>query len=454
MADVMDRNNLTEGVIWKKLLMFFFPIWGGMLFQQLYNTVDALIVGKFVGASALAAVGGSPAVLINLVIGFFTGLSSGASVIIAQEYGAGNGEGLSRTLHTAATFFAAVGLCITVLGFILAPAALKMVSTPEDIIEDSTLYMRIYFTGAIPMLVYNLFSGTLQAIGQSGKPFRFLIASCVTNIVLDIVFVVVLGMGVAGVAWATVISMLLCFCLAGATLLKADGPQKLVISKMSIDRIALRRILRIGIPSGVQSAMYSISNVIIQSSVNSFGTTIVAAWTATGKLDGLYWCTSNSFGVAICSFVGQCYGAGKIDRMKKSVRTCLLIALGSTVFLSFFLMTIARPAYNILLDDQDVIDNAVKIMTYFVPYYFTWTFVEVLSGSLRGTGDTFIPMVITLVGTCAVRIVWMLTVVPVYHTIAAVSIIYVISWIITGAAFSVYYLRGRWNHKAASADRA
>lgn len=444
METINDKNSLTEGVIWKKLLRFFFPILLGMLFQQLYNTVDAIIVGRYVGASALAAVGGSAAVLTNLVIGFFVGLSSGATVIIAQEYGARNDDKLEETLHTAITFAIFVGVAIMIIGYIAAPGTLRLVKNPEDIMKDSTTYIRIYFMGSVPLLMYNLGSGVLQAIGDSRHPLMYLVVSCFTNIVLDYIFVAKLSMGVAGVAVASIIAMCVSTFLVIRKLLTADGPYRLKINRLGIRVRTLKRILRIGVPSGVQSAMYSLSNIIIQTGVNSFGTVIVAAWTATGKLDGLFWVTSNAFGVAICAFVGQCYGAGKIERMKKSVKTCMLMAQGATAFLVVFLLSIARPAYGLILSETEVIDYAVQLMWYFVPFYFVWTVIEILSGTLRGVGDTLRPMIIIILGTCGVRVLWMLVVVPVWHTLFCVSIVYAISWTITVIAFIIYYFKGNW----------
>lgn len=444
MASITNRHDLTEGVVWKKLLGFFFPILLGLLFQQLYNTVDAVIVGRFVGDSALAAVGGGAATIINMILGFFTGLNSGATVIIAQTYGAGEHDTLSRVLHTSIVFCAIVGLIVTVGGYFLAPGLLRLIRNPEDIMEPSVLYLRIYFVGAIPMLLYNLFQGTLQAVGDSGRPLKYLIVSCVLNIVLDIVFVAVLGMGVAGVGWASVISMCCSALLALIHLLRVDGPHRIEVKKLRLEPAMLGRTMRIGLPSGLQGSMYNIANMIIQASVNGFGTGIVAAWAATGKLDGFYWVTSNAFGIAICAFVGQCYGAGKIDRMKESIRVCIKIALGVTIGFSILLLSIARPAFGLFLQDPQVIDDAVRIMWYFVPFYFTWTFIEVLSGTFRGVGDTLRPMIIVMIGTCVFRVIWMLFVVPVWHTIFAVSIVYALSWVITGSVFIWYYKKGSW----------
>lgn len=369
------KNDLTEGVVWKKLLGFFFPILLGLLFQQLYNTADAFIVGAFVNDDALAAVGGSASSVTNLIIGFFTGLNGGAAVLIAQRFGARDDAGLGRVLHTGIVFCTYIGLIITIIGLLIAPWALEQLNNPQDIMADSVLYLRVYFTGAPFLLLYNLFQGTLQGVGDSRRPLIYLIISCLFNIVCDMLFVAVLHMGVMGAALASVLSMLLCVCMALVYLLRVDGPHRVCWSKMALEWPVLKKILRIGLPSGLQGSMYSISNMIILAAINGFGTAVVTAWTATGKLDGFYWVTSNAFGIAICSFVGQCYGAGLYDRMKKGIHICMGIALGSTVVISAVLLAVARPAYGTFLDNPDTIDDAIEIMWYFVPFYFVWSFV-------------------------------------------------------------------------------
>lgn len=449
-----EKGDLTTGTIWKKLISFFVPIFLGMLFQQLYNTADAIIVGHYEGSAALAAVGGSAAVITNLIIGFFVGMSSGATVIIAQEFGAGDREKLSETMHTAFTFALLVGAAITVIGILSAGFLLRLVRNPEDIMKDSVLYLRIYYLGAVPLLIYNLGAGILQAVGDSRRPFIYLIISTVTNIALDLLFVGALGLGVAGVAAASVMAMLLCSGLLTMSLLRTEGMHRLELRKLAIRKRTLSRILHIGVPAGVQSSMYSISNIIIQVGVNSFGTDFVAAWTATGKLDGFYWVTINAFGVAICAFVGQCFGAGKTDRMKSAVKQAMAIAMSVTVGMIVLLLSIARPAYSLFIDSGVVIDFAVQIMWYFVPFYFVWTLIEILSGALRGVGDTVVPMFIIIIGTCGVRILWMAFVVPIWHTMMAVSIIYPITWAITATAFLVYYLKGSWLKKRLAERKA
>ena len=446
MEAVENKNDLTTGVVWKKLLRFFFPILAGLLFQQLYNTADAVIVGHFLGDDALAAVGGSVSVITNLVIGFFMGLVSGATVMISQAYGSGDHARLTRVLHTCFLFCVAIGAIITLAGWFGAPAALRLVKTLKALMDDSTLYLRIYLCGAIPMLTYNLLQGTLQAVGDSRRPFKYLICSCLSNIVLDFLFIGPFDWGVMGAALASVLSMCLCTALALIHFLRTDKPHRFRFRLLKIDFDILKNMLRIGLPSGLQSSMYSVSNIIIQAAINGLNSTnLVAAWTATARLDGLYWVTTNAFGVAICAFAGQCFGAGKIDRMRQAAKTCMLMHLGVTAAVSTLLMLIARPAYSLFVRNDTTIDLAIEVMWCIVPFYFTWSYTEVLTGTLRGTGNTFVPMLIVLIGTCLFRVVWMYAVVPHWNNVVGISIVYVISWVITGIAFTVYYRKCQRN---------
>ena len=439
-----NKYDLTEGVIWKKLLSFFGPIAVGMLFQQLYNAVDAVVVGQFVGTKALAAVGGSAAVLLNLAIGFFVGLSTGATVVISQYYGAGDRESVSKAVHTAMAFSIAAGAALTLVGILLAPWSLRMVHNPDDIMDYSVQYLRIFFAGTIPLMIFDMGSGILRAVGDSKSPLRYLVFCCVLNIGLDLLFVAVFGWEVAGVAWATVISLALSSVLVVMKLARTKEAYAFHLRMLRFHAPQLRHMLHIGIPAGIESAMYAVSNILIQAAVNDLGTSMVAAWTLTSKLDGIYWAVSNSFGVAIMAFVGQNFGAGKYDRMKKSVRVCLAIAMGFTVVMSALLLLLGRYGFRVFVSDGAVINLAVQIMSYFVPYYFVWTFIEVLSNSLRGAGDAINPMIIAIVGVCGLRILWMMFVVPVWNNIQGISYCYPVTWAITALAFVVYYRKSNW----------
>lgn len=437
------KNQITEGVIWKQLLIFFFPIMVGTLFQQLYNTVDAIIVGRFVGKQALASVGGSAAVLTNFVIGFFTGLSAGATVIISQFYGAKNLKQLSKGLHTAYAFSITVSLLISVIGWFATPALLHLLKTPADVIPDSILYLRIYFLGMIFTLTYNMGSSIMRAIGDSRRPLIYLVICCGINIVLDILFVIVFHMGIAGAAIATVISQGASAILVTRSLMKSYGILKLELRSIRFHGALLKSELKIGLPGGIQSFGYSISNIIIQAVINDFGTDTAAAWAAYGKLDAIFWTVCGSFGIAITTFAGQNYGARKFNRVKKSVRVCLGMALGVCGSLIVFLMVFCRPLYHIFTTDYAVVDIGVYMLRLITPSYVIFIFVEIFSGALRGIGDVLIPSTITLGGVLLVRLTWILFVTPMTGELSTLLYSYPLAWGATALLLIPYYFHRR-----------
>ena len=363
------KNSITEGTIWKQLLIFFFPILLGTFFQQIYNTADAMVVGRFVGKEALACVGGSTAQIINLIVGFFVGLSSGATVVLAQYYGAKDENNVSRAMHTAAAFAIMGGLIITVLGIILTPQMLALLNTPENLMEGSALYLRIYFAGAIFVFIYNIGSGLLRAVGDSKRPLYFLIICCCLNIILDLVLVVGAHMGVAGVAVGTFISQGVSAILIIITLMRTKDMYQLKPGKIHIYGSIFKSLLHIGLPAGLESVLYTISNMIIQASLNSFGTDTVAAWTAYGKMDSMFWMVLSAFGISITTFVGQNFGARKYDRMRKSVRVCLGLAIGVSLILTLFFIFLGQYVFMLFTTDTSVIDIGMGIMRIMLPGY-------------------------------------------------------------------------------------
>ena len=437
-------NQITEGVIWKQLLFFFFPILFGTFFQQLYNTTDAVIVGKFVGKEALAAVGGPAATLINLLIGFFTGLSSGATVIIAQYYGAKKEEDVKKTVHTAMALSIAGGAVIMVLGILFSGIALSAMNTPEEILSLSVVYMRVYFLGVIPSLVYNMGSGILRAVGDSKRPLYFLILSCIANIILDILFVTVLKMGVVGVAVATALSQVISALMVFVTLMRTQDSYQLFLKEIRFSPVLLHNIIRIGLPAGIQSTMYSASNLIIQSSINAFGTDTIAAWTAYGKVDGIFWMIMGAYGVSITTFAGQNFGAGKYDRIKKSVRICLGMAALTSILLSVIVLAGGRVFFGLFTDDPGVVSIGLGMMRVISPSYITYICIEILGDTTRGCGDAIPPMLMTCVGICVLRVFWILAVVPLRPEVSTVAFSYPLTWSVTSLLFIVYYLKGGW----------
>ena len=433
-------NQITEGIIWKQLLIFFFPIVFGTFFQQLYNTIDTIIVGHFIGKSALASVGGSSTQIVNLVVGFFTGLSSGASVIIAQFYGARDERSVQESLHTAYAFSILGSIAISIPGILLAPHLLRWMNTPAELIRDSALYLRIYFAGILFVFIFNVGSSILRAIGDSKHPLYYLMVCCLLNIILDILCVVWLDMGVAGAAVATFFSQAASAVLVTRKLMVSGGILKLSLKKLRFHANVLRSLLRIGMPAGFQSIMYSLSNVIIQSALNSFGTDTVAAWSVYGKLDAVFWMISGAIGISITTFVGQNFGARKYGRVKKSVRVCLGIdALISGVLVIFFLL-LRNPLFRIFTNDADVIRIGCEMMALITPCYMFFICIEVLSGALRGIGDVIIPTLITLGGVCLFRILWLFGALQIRPTVNAIILSYPVTWLTTSILFILYYL--------------
>lgn len=433
------NNGITEGIIWRQLLIFFFPMLFGTFFQQMYNTVDAIIVGRFVGKEALSAVGGPTGAIINMFVNFFVGLSTGATVIISQYYGGKNEEDVSKAVHTSIALALLGGAVITIAGVLLSPVALKLMGTPEEIMTESLTYLRLYFGGMIPIFVYNMGAGILRAVGDSRRPLYYLIACSFINIALVLLFIVVFKLGVGGAAVGTVISHIFSAVFVYLSLKRTHECYNLNKKLIRLDKEMLGKIMQIGLPAGFQSLMYSVANIIIQANINSFGTDTIAAWTAYSKIDGIYWLIMASFGVSITTFVGQNYGAKKYDRVKKGINICLLLTLTISALLSIILYFGSNNFYSFFTNDTNVIKIGVEMVHIMVPAYFTYVFIEIYSGALRGVGNSFMPMVLTGVGVCAFRILWIFFMLPVWREMKTVVMSYPLSWIITAAFFIIYF---------------
>lgn len=437
------ENGITEGVIWKQILAFFFPILIGTFFQQLYNTVDTIIVGQYVGKQALAAVG-TTGTLINLLVGFFVGLSSGATVVISQFFGAGDGKNVSKAVHTAIALALAGGVLLTVAGLLTSRVSLELLGVPEEIMDGALTYINIYYAGVIACLIYNVGTGILRAIGDSKMPLYVLIVCCLVNIVLDLLFVVAFHWDVLGVALATVLSQVVSAVLIMIRLLFTRESYRVELRHIRFHREVLKNVVRIGLPSGAQSVLYSVSNLLIQASINSFGTDAIAAWAAIGKIDGFIWMVMSAFGISITTFAGQNFGAGKYDRVKKGTRTCLLMALGSTIFLSVIVFFFGGSLLHFFTADETVIAIGRDFFHVLAPSYFTYVFIEIFSGTIRGAGEALQPMLITCFGVCGLRILWVVLAVPLYPTMQMVAMNYPVTWVVTALVFIVYYLRMKW----------
>ncbi|MBQ8638381.1 MAG: MATE family efflux transporter [Lachnospiraceae bacterium] len=433
------NRGIIEGTIWKQLLLFFFPILFGAFFQQLYNTVDAVIVGRFVGTNELAAVGGSTGTLINLLFGFFIGLSSGATVIIAQFYGAGDETNVSRAVHTAVALAIVGGAVLTVIGQLLGKIALRWMQTPDEVIGFAEIYLRIFFLGMIPNLYYNICAAILRAVGDSRRPLYILIFTCLMNVVLDLLFVVVFRLSVTGVAVATVLSQLISAVLITVCLMRTKDCYRLDWKQVRFHKTLLIRIIQIGLPAGFQSVMYNLANIVIQSNVNLLGSSTMAAYTAYSKIDSVFWMLMNAFGVSVSTFSGQNFGAGRIDRVKKSMKICLAMAMGTTIGLSVLLHFVGEYVYMLFSGDEEVIRIGMQILHFLTPIYFTYVSIEVISGTVRAMGFVVVPMLMTCGGVCVLRLLWLFLVVPSNRTITMILFSYPLSWVVTTILFFLYY---------------
>lgn len=444
-AKMKQELDLTQGVIWRQMLRFFWPLWLGMLFQTLYATADALIVGRLVGSSALAAVGNTSAV-INMFVGLFSGLAAGATVLSAQFFGAKNENSLRRCAGTSLFLAGVLGLVLTVVAVMLAPWIIHAIDTPEDIAADSIVYLQIYALGMIPMSMYNMGAGILRGLGDSRRPVMILVVSSIVNIVLDILLVTVIPLGVAGVAIATTVSQVVSFILVVWIFVrgKCEGLQVLP-RDCAPNRWMVGQVLRIGVPTAIQSTSYNFTNLLLQASINTFGTVTVAAWTAYSKVDLLYWLTINSMSATITTFVGQNYGARNLPRVKKGIRTALGMGVGISVFCSAVLIAFCDPLYRIFTDDAQVIAIGGEMLRFLTMFYVLFTVSDVYSGAVRATGDSFWPMILNLVSICVVRLIWVLVLVPRYHTVIMLCCSYPVSWGLGSILFYVYYRTGRWD---------
>ena len=342
-------------------------------------------------------------------------------------------------VHTVVVFSILAGIVMTVLGILLTPWMLASMGTPEEVQGLSVVYMRVYFCGMVANLVYNTGASILRAVGDTRRPLYFLVASCLVNIALDVVLVVVFQMGVTGAALATILSQLLSAVLVTVTLMRTKDMHHLDIRQLHLDGRMLGRMIRIGFPAGLQSVMYGLSNVIIQAGINSLGTNTVAAWASYSKIDGLFWMMVNAFGISVTTFVGQNYGAGRLDRVRAGVKSCMTMTVAASVMMSVLIFNWGIYGYQLFTTDQEVIQIGIAMMRYLSPVYVTYVSIEILSGALRGVGDSWIPMVMCLFGVCALRVGWILFAVPLNRNIYMIMFSYPLTWVITTLMFFIYY---------------
>ena len=434
---------MTEGSIWKKILFFSIPLILGNLFQQLYNAVDSYVVGNYVGKVALAAVGASTPI-INMLIGFFMGISTGAGVVIAQFYGAQDREGVRKAVHTTIAIAIAAGAVLTVVGIVATPILLKAMGTPQEVFDQASIYLKVYFGGILFSVVYNMSAGILNAVGNSKRSLVYLMIAATSNIFLDLLFVVVLKMGIVGAAIATDISQLLSCIFIILFLVRSEDVYRVKLKDIRCYDNLLGKILKIGLPTGVQNIVISLSNVIVQSSVNSFGAVAMAGFAAYIKVDGFNILPVLSFSMAATTFVGQNVGAGRLDRVKKGMYVSVAMGIIYTVCTGILLLTFAPQVIGVFTQNGKVVEYGVYIMKFFCPFYWMLGILHILAGTIRGTGKTMQAMVVFLFSLCIFRVLWIWGAMSVSHKIGGVMLGYPLSWLVGLVMILIYVWKGNW----------
>ncbi len=440
-----NKMLMTEGSISQKLIRFTVPIFIGNLFQQLYNTADTLIVGRFLGNDALAAVSATGS-LVFLMISFFSGIAQGAGVAIARYFGAGDTERLKKAVHTNMCLSLIGCVLLTLLGVFCTEAFLRLMGTPEDILPSSAEYIRIIFAGSTGMVIYNSCCGIMQAVGDSIHPLQYLIISSVTNVILDIAFIVIFHGGVGSAALATIISQCLSAILCLARLMRTKEDHRIRIDALKLDRALAAEIIRYGIPSGLQNSVIAIANVVVQSNINAFGKMAVAGCGAYAKIEGFAFLPINSFTTALTTFVGQNLGAGKYDRAKKGARFGIFCCMGLAEFVGIMIFILAKPLVSAFTQEAEAIAFGVLKMRTTSLFFFLLAASHSLSAVLRGAGRAVIPMISMLSFWCIFRVIFISVMTPIVRSIAVVNWVYPLTWSLSAIFLVIYYIKADWVH--------
>lgn len=422
--------DMCNGSIMDKLISFSLPLMLSGILQLMFNAVDIVVVGRFSGSQALAAVGSTTA-LINIFTNLFIGISLGANVLAARFYASGREKEMSETVHTAITLALISGIIMAGVGLLLAKLALELMGTPSDVIELSTLYMRIYFCGMPFFMLYNYGAAILRAVGDTKRPLIFLIISGVANAGLNMILVIIFHMGVAGVGIGTVISQLISCILVLRCLYKSEGCYQLRFSKLRIQKVYLRQIFQVGIPAGIQSTVINFSNALLQSSVNSFGSTAMAGYTAANNILGFLYMSVNSITQACMSFTSQNYGVGKYKRMDRVLIDCLILTVSVSLLLGCGAWFFGPQVLSIYTREKDVIESGMEILAITTVPYFLCGIMDLFPGALRGMGHSAVPMILSVIGTVGTRILWIFGFFPHHRSLYFLFISYPASWIIT-----------------------
>lgn len=437
----MTKTSLTEGPIFKGLLFFSIPLLLSNLFQQLYNSVDSLVVGNFAGDLALAAVG-STGSLINLLIGFFMGISTGANILYAMHYGAGDHQGLKKLIDSALLLSIICGVVISVFGVVFAEQMLIWMDTPADVLPLSTTYLQIYLGGTVITLVYNVGAGMIRAEGDSTRPLVYLMIGGVVNLVLDLVFIAVLDMGVAGAAWATVIAQLVSAVLIVIRLTRLHEDYRLRPLKMRMEKLTTWDITRISVPCGLQGSMFSLSNLLVQTKINSFGSIAMAGVTAYSKIDGFIYMPLMAISLAVSTYVGQNIGAGRYDRVQKGIKTCLAMGLVTAVVMGAAVMLMGEQVVGMFTKTPEAQAYALQQMKYLAPFVWVFVFSDIFGGAIRGAGSTVPVTIISALCICVFRILWLVLLLPHFNDIRVLFLCYPVSWALSSLATAIYYFKG------------
>ena len=430
--------DMCSGPLLSKLIVFAVPLMLSGILQLLFNAADIIVVGRFAGSESLAAVG-STSSLINLLVNLFIGLSIGANVLVAQFYGANKLKDLEETVHTAILLAGISGVILIFVGFFLSDPMLELMGTPDEVLGLSTLYMKLYFLGMPAMLIYNFGSAILRAIGDTRRPLYFLLTAGVINVVLNLIFVIQFSMGVAGVALATAISQCVSATLIVQCLARSDAPYRLQKSKLKLKGDKVKKIAKIGLPAGLQGAIFSISNVLIQSSVNSFGSVAMAGNTASANIEGFVYTAMNAVYQTSLSFTSQNLGGGKYSRINKVKNICLAVVTAVGLVLGLAAVGAGTHLLGIYSSDSEVLKYGMLRLEIICGTYFICGLMDCMVGSLRGLGYSVIPMIVSLTGACGFRILWIFTVFAVYRSLAVLYLSYPVSWLITAAAHMVTF---------------
>lgn len=422
--------DMCSGSLMDKLILFSLPLMLSGILQLMFNAVDLIVVGRFSGPMALAAVGSTTA-LIAVFINLFIGVSQGTNVLAARFFASQQKEKMSETVHTSIWFALVSGMVMAVVGLAFSRGALQLMATPEDVIDQSSLYMRIYFLGMPFFMLYNYGAAVLRAIGDTRRPLLFLIIAGAANAILNLIFVAVFGLGVAGVAIATVISQMISCVLVLCCLIRTDAIYRLEWKKLRVNRWCLGQIFRVGIPAGVQSTVINFSNVLLQSSVNSFGSTAMAGYTAANNLFGFMYTSVNAVTQACMSFTSQNYGAGQWKRMGKVLRHCLFLTTAVSLMLGSVIYSFGPEILKLYTEEPDVIASAMEVLSYTTLTYFMCGIMDLFPGALRGMGFSAAPMVLSIIGTVGTRLVWIYGIFPMHRSLSVLFVSYPVSWLLT-----------------------